>query len=127
MALGKLLNKLRALAASFERGYNIATLLVSREGQRYCIYSIRTYIYGIFCRSVVSDSAVTPWTLGFPGGVGDKEPACQCMRCKRQQLDPWGGKIPRMRKIFPRKIPMDGGTRRATVLGITKSWTRLSY
>ena len=45
MALGKLLNKLRALAASFERGCNIATLLVIREGQRYCIYSIRTYIY----------------------------------------------------------------------------------
>ena len=30
----------------------------------------------------------------FPGGVSDKEPACQCRRCKRHGFDPWAGKIP---------------------------------
>ena len=31
--------------------------------------------------------------LGFPGGTGSKEPACQCWRHKRQGSDPWVGKI----------------------------------
>ena len=31
---------------------------------------------------------------GFPGGASDKEPACQCSRCKRCGFDPWVGKIP---------------------------------
>ena len=29
--------------------------------------------------------------LGFPGGAGGKESACQC---KRHEIDPWVGKIP---------------------------------
>ena len=31
---------------------------------------------------------------GFPDGASDKEPACQCSRCKRCAFDPWVGKIP---------------------------------
>ena len=27
--------------------------------------------------------------MGFPGGAGGKEPACQCRRCKRGRFDPW--------------------------------------
>ena len=30
--------------------------------------------------------------LGFPGGASDKEPACQCRRCKRRGFDPWIGR-----------------------------------
>ena len=32
--------------------------------------------------------------MGFWGGAGGKEPACQCRRHKRLGLDPWVGKIP---------------------------------
>ena len=32
--------------------------------------------------------------LGFSGGAGGKEPACQYGRCKRSGFDPWVGKIP---------------------------------
>ena len=35
---------------------------------------------------------------GFPGGTGDKEPACQRRRCKRRGFDPWVRKIPWRRK-----------------------------
>ena len=33
-------------------------------------------------------------TLGFPGGISGKEPACQFRRHKRHRFDPWVGKIP---------------------------------
>ena len=29
-----------------------------------------------------------------PSGTSDKEPACQCKRCKRLRFNPWVGKIP---------------------------------
>ena len=29
----------------------------------------------------------------MPGGVNDKEPACQCRKCKRCRFHPWVGKI----------------------------------
>ena len=32
--------------------------------------------------------------MGFPGGTGGKEPACQCRRPKRRRFDPWVRKIP---------------------------------
>ena len=31
---------------------------------------------------------------GFPGCASGNEPACQCRRHKRQEFDPWVGKIP---------------------------------
>ena len=31
---------------------------------------------------------------GFPGGASDKEPACQCRRCKRLGFNPWVRKTP---------------------------------
>ena len=35
-----------------------------------------------------------PLSMGFPGGPGGKEPACQCRRPKKCEFDPWVGKIP---------------------------------
>ena len=38
-----------------------------------------------------------PWVMplwGFPSGTRDKEPACQCRRCKRHGFNPWIRKIP---------------------------------
>ena len=46
--------------------------------------------------------------------------------------DPWVGKIPWRKEmaihssIFTQRIPMDRGAWWAPVLGVTKSWTRLS-
>ena len=36
--------------------------------------------------------------VDFPGNASDKDPACQCRRCKRYGFDPWVGKIPWRRK-----------------------------
>ena len=38
------------------------------------------------------------YAMDFPGGTTDKEPACQCRRCKRDRFDPWVWKIPWRRK-----------------------------
>jgi len=35
-----------------------------------------------------------PIVRGFPGGIGGKEPICQCRRHKRHMFDPWVRKIP---------------------------------
>ena len=32
--------------------------------------------------------------LCFPGGTSDKEPTCQCRRCKRYRFNPWFRKMP---------------------------------
>ena len=42
-----------------------------------CIY---VYLFGLM-------------NMGFPGGSGGKEPACQCRRHKRRGFNPWVGKI----------------------------------
>ena len=47
-----------------------------------------------FCHQLHSLKMVTnfnflsPAPRGFPGGTSDKEPACQCKRCKRHGFDP---------------------------------------
>ena len=38
---------------------------------------------------------------GFPGGASGKEPACQCRRHKRRELDSWVRKIPCRRAWQP--------------------------
>ena len=43
--------------------------------------------------------------LGFPGGAGGKESACQCKRCKRHEIDPWVGKIPWRTEPTPIFLP----------------------
>ena len=45
--------------------------------------------------------------MGFPGGAGGKEPACQCRRFKKRGLDPWVGKIPwrKVRQPTPVFLP----------------------
>ena len=46
--------------------------------------------------------------LGFPGGTGCKEPACQCRRCKRHGFSSWAGKIPWRRKWQPTPVFLPG-------------------
>ena len=41
---------------------------------------------------------------GFPGGANGKEPACQCRRFKRLELDTWVGKIPWRRVWQPTPV-----------------------
>ena len=66
----------------------------------------------------------------FPGGTSGKEPTCQCRKCKRRSFDPWVKKIPWRRKWQPTPVllpgeSMDRGGWRATVHGVSQSWTRL--
>ena len=44
----------------------------------------------------------------FPGGASDKEPACQCRRCKRRGFHPWVGKIPWRRTWQPTPVFLPG-------------------
>ena len=51
----------------------------------------------------------------FSGGPGGKDPACQCRRCKRQEFNPWVGKIPLEEEMATHssvlvwRIPWTGG------------------
>ena len=45
---------------------------------------------------------------GFPGGANGKEPACQCRRFKRLELDTWVGKIPWRRVWQPTPVFLPG-------------------
>ena len=63
---------------------------------------------------------------GFTGGVNSKEPTCQSKICKRCGCDPRLGRSPGERNGNPLQYsylenPMDTGTWRATVHGVTKS------
>ena len=46
--------------------------------------------------------------LVFLGGVRDKEPTCQCRRCKRCGFDPWVGMIPWKRRWQPTPVFSSG-------------------
>ena len=46
--------------------------------------------------------------MGFPGGASDKEPACQCRRCKRCRFDPWIRKISWRRAWQPPLVFLPG-------------------
>ena len=68
--------------------------------------------------------------MGFPGGVSDKEAACQYRRRKRLGFNLWVGKSPgeghgSPPSILVWRIPLDRGAFRATVHMVTKSWTQL--
>ena len=65
---------------------------------------------------------------GFPRWLRTHLPS---RRCRRPRFYPWVRKILRRRKWQPLQYsclrnPMDRGARRATIHGITKSWTRLN-
>ena len=44
--------------------------------------------------SLSTEPPKKPHTHSFPGVLSDKDPACQCRRCKRRGFDPWVRKIP---------------------------------
>ena len=73
-------------------------------------------------------AGVTHSYWGFMGGASDKEPACQCRRCKRWGFDPWVGKIPWMRAWLIQysclENPMDRGPWWAMVHRVAKTGTR---
>ena len=48
----------------------------------------------------------THW--GFPDGARGKEPACQCMNCRRCGLDPWVRKIPWRKAWQPTLVFLPG-------------------
>ena len=67
--------------------------------------------------------------MGFPGGIHDKEPACQCRRRKRFGFDPWVGNIPWRRKWQATPVFLTGifhrGAWWAKVHEVAKSQTGL--
>ena len=46
--------------------------------------------------------------MGFPRAASDKEPACQCRRCKRLWFDLWVGKIPWRKAWQPTPVFLPG-------------------
>ena len=62
--------------------------------------------------------------MGFPGGSDGKEPACQC---RRLEVNPWVGKIPRRMEWQHTPVFLPGEFHgQATIHGVAKSWTWLS-
>ena len=93
-------------------------------GQYIYIYiQIYIYIFEKYC------------LIGFPGGASDKEPTCQCKRCKRYGFNPWVRKIPWRRKWHPTPVflpgkSIDRGACWAAVQGSQKarhSWSDLAH
>ena len=68
----------------------------------------------------------------FPGGSVDKEPACQCRRCRKHGINPWVRKIPWRRKWQPTPVFFPGKSHGQRSLvgcsphGVVKSQTQLS-
>ena len=67
-------------------------------------------------------------SMGFPGGAGGKEPACQCRRRKRCGFNPWVGKIPWRGTWQPTPGFLPGeshgqGAWQVVVHRVTKPWT----
>ena len=62
--------------------------------------------------------------MGFPGGAGGKEPACQCRRCKRLRFDPWVGKIPWGRAWQPTLVFLCGESQGQRSLAGYSPWGR---
>ena len=67
---------------------------------------------------------------GFPGGTRGREHTCQCRRYKRHGFGAWVRETPGGGRGNPLQYsclenPMDGEAWKATVHGITKSWTWL--
>ena len=61
-----------------------------------------------------TNSHLLYYVMGFPGGSGGKEYACQGRRHRRRGFDPWVGNIPWRRKWQPALVllpgnPMDQG------------------
>ena len=54
--------------------------------------------------------------VGFPGGAVGKEVACRCRTPKRQEFDPWVGKIPWRRKWQLTPVFLPGGSHGQRVL-----------
>ena len=72
-----------------------------------------------------TNSHLLYYIMGFPGGWGSKEYACQGRGHRRRAFDPWVGKIPWRRKWQPAPVRWPGkshGPRSlATVHGVSKS------
>ena len=67
-----------------------------------------TYLLNILLTSPVVISYILLMSLGFPGGASDKEPACQCRRCKRCSFHPRVGKMPWRRVWQPTAVFLPG-------------------
>ena len=65
------------------------------------------------------------WGVGFPGGVSDKERACDAGSVPGLGRSP-GGRHGNPLQYSCLENSMDRGPGRATVHGVAKSWTRLS-
>ena len=62
--------------------------------------------------------------MGFPSGAGGKDPACQCRRCKRCEVDPWVGKIPWRRAWHPSPAFLPGESHEQRSLVGYSPWGR---
>ena len=75
---------------------------------------------------------ISNYVWGFPGSASDKEPTCQCRRCKRCEFIPGLGRSPGGGQGNPLQYSclensVDRGAWQATVHRITNSWTWLKW
>ena len=82
-----------------------------------CPFSRRSSWPGYWTRdSCIAGRYFTSWATreahciayGFPSGASDKEPTCQCRRCKRCRFNLWVRKIPWRRARQPTQVFLPG-------------------
>ena len=81
--------------------------LLSSSSTHICFSSSYVYLHQLNYL-LKPDTGCYPWLLpiphspqGFPGGVNDEQPACQCRRCKRHRFRVW---------FLDREDPLEEGT-----------------
>ena len=63
--------------------------------------------------------------MGFPVGARNKEPSCQCWRCKRHRFDSCFGKTPWRRKWQPMPVCLSGESHgQRSLVGYIYPWDR---
>ena len=93
-------------------------MIVRDNGGKFDIYLKHRKGIGVKC--------IGMGIFGLLRWVSGKESACQSRRCRKCWFDPWVGTSPGEVPVFLPENTMDRGAWQATVLGVTKSWTRLN-
>ena len=84
--------------------YRLSIIGVWRRDWRVVVCWVITFFFSVITFLDILSS------IGFPGGLSGKEPACQCRRRKRYGFDPWVERNPWRNAQQPTPVFLPGGS-----------------